>query len=264
MLAVGAETIVLISYVVAMRDGTVNEIETRFSRAVHRALAVGIASIILSGAAITAVHSVLGEGVVFAPVFLFKWLLVAVLAGAYLLQRRKPFSHFVAEGLVGGTWYALFLVHILAPDITWVNFATLYAVFMVGFVAVWSAIVVLSRDRSKQVAAPAAPAASAPAPQVKVAPPQPPSPPRPTPTAPAPPPVARPAPVVAPKPVIPPAPKPIPAAPVPPAPPPPPSAPVPDERYSHWLPAIHVMPKTPAQLEDKSHITPAAAVKKTA
>lgn len=257
MLAVGAETIVLIAYAVSMRDGKADEVEARFSRAVHRALAVGFLCIILSGIVITALQVMLGQlSVVSEPVFLFKWLLIAALAGIYLSQRGKTFSRPFVEGAIGGTWYALFLVHILAPMTTWFNLLVLYAVFLLGFLAVWSVIVKVSGPHKiKKVAAlpPKKVIQTPPPPVQKIAPPPPkiiqpppPPPPPPKPTPPPPPPK--------------PTPQPLPVATLPVPPVPKKEEHENDPHHSPWLPAIHIMPKNQAELDAKAHIMPLGAI----
>jgi len=54
----------------------------------------------------------------------------------------------VAEGLLGGTWYALFVVHILAPVTSWGNLVTLLAVWLVGFNLIWYVVVFATREGS--------------------------------------------------------------------------------------------------------------------
>jgi len=157
-LGVGAETIMLAAYLISMRDGVVDEKETQYARAITRVMSVALWLIILSGLGITALHFMAGESAtVFASAFLFKWMLVALAVGLTFLRRVSKLS--VVEGVIGGTWYALFLVHILAPVTTWFNLGTLYAVWLVGFVLCWEAIVVMRRDKKGIVVKKPAPVA---------------------------------------------------------------------------------------------------------
>jgi hypothetical protein len=152
MLAVGAVTVVLIAYAIATRDGKTDETEIRFSKAVHRALFFGIGCIVVSGVAITGLHIVRAEiATVLEPRFLFKWLLIAGLIGVYAWQKWKTFSRPFVEGIIGGTWYMLFLVHILDSLTSWTNLFTLYIVFLGGFVAIWGAVVKASRQEMEPV-----------------------------------------------------------------------------------------------------------------
>jgi len=271
MLAVGAETIVLINYILAMRDNVVSDKEVRFSKIIHRTILFGLSLIVLSGIPITIIHSMMGEATKIAePVFLFKWLLVAVLVMLYVWQHKKTYSQYFIEGAIGGTWYALFMIHILAPITTWFNLFTLYLVFLSGFMLIWGALASLSRKKEQKqtpvvtpkpvvtTTPPLAPKVSAPLPPPIVKPVAPkievekvvPLPPMPVVLPPAPAPVVQ-APVAPPAPVVVPMQAPVAVVPA-----------VVEPHDSHWLPAIHVMPKDQKQLEDKSHITPLAAVNK--
>jgi hypothetical protein len=264
LLSVGAAAAVLVGYIVALRDRKVTENEARYSRRVHMALYMGLAFMILSGIAIVALHlSQAQAAIVSQPVFLFKWLLILLLLGAYLFQRNKPYMHSLIEGAVGATWAMLFLIHSVAPAVSWASLFMLYGAVLVGFVVLWSAIVRLVKERLSPAPA-AAPIISKipmPAALPKVIA----SAPKPVPAAPVVPPApiskpaAPPAPVMAQAALAPVPPKPIAPAPIAKAPPAPE-----DPHHSLWLPAIHVMPKDAAQLESKSHITPLGALTKNA
>jgi len=259
MLSVGSATIVLIAYIMAMRDGKIVESEAHFSRIVHRALGFGILLMVLSGIAITSLHGMTGQiAIVFAPVFLFKWLLIIGLIVVYLTQKGKPFSHFAVEGLLGATWYVLFLVHILAPITSWINLLMLYVLFVAGFEIVWLGIVMATRGKLKL----------APKPIVqKVVPPK---------ITPVPAPVVHitkivkpmqqpvaPAKVAEPKPIAPPplSKPPIVVVPIAAKIPDPPQVIESDPHHSLWLPAIHIMPKSQEVLDQKGHLIPKGATK---
>jgi len=155
-LGVGAETIMLAAYLISMRDGVVDEKETQYARAIKRVTAVALWLIVISGIGITfltviATHSTNLEIaaqnnlVLHSASFYFKWILIVLAVGLTFLRRVSKLS--VVEGVIGGTWYALFLVHILAPATSWFNLSTLYAVWLVGFVLCWEALVVLRREK---------------------------------------------------------------------------------------------------------------------
>lgn len=264
MLAVGAETIVLIAYAVSMRDGKADETEIRFSKAVHRALSIGVLFIVVSGVLITLIHVTGSQSsIVFEPIFLFKWLLIVELIGIYIWQRGKTFSRPLIEGVIGGTWYALFMVHILAPITTWANLLVLYTIFVAGFVVIWSVIVKATSphtDKRAEKKVEAKPQKKIEEKKIEVPPP-----PKPVPVVPPPPPkpvvaaVLPPPPPPAPTPVAPP-PPPVVQKPVAPPPPPEPKPAPDDPHHSFWLPAIHIMPKDEKELEDKKHVMPLATI----
>lgn len=248
LVSVGAALLVLIGYIVAMRDGAVSPKEAEYSKNAHRVLAVGLVLMMLSGLAIIALHFSLAQvAIVTSPVFVFKWLLILGLAAVYIALRKQPYGHHLVEGALGATWLTLFIVHTVAPAVSWGYLLILYALVTAGFMVLWDGIVRITREsRPHAPALKAAPAAAA-IMSMPVAPKQP---------------VAQklasPAPVLAA--AVPPAPV---AAPV--------SAPAPlappphlEPHHSHWLPMIHVMPSSPQALEEKSHITPLSAFKKVA
>ena len=150
-LGLGAQTIMLVAYVAAMRDGSIDDTEERFLKATRTTLWVSLALIALSGIAITTLHVLAGQGLtVLTPAYLFKLLLIVVVIVLTALLHTLPETF--AEGLLGGTWYALFVVHILAPITTWINLFTLLAVWMVGFNLVWYVIVFASREKNTTAA----------------------------------------------------------------------------------------------------------------
>lgn len=144
-LGLGAQTIMLVAYVTAMRDRTVDDTEAQFLRATHRTLWVSLVLIVTSGIAITALHLLAGQATtVLTAAYLFKLLLIAAVVILTALWHVVPET--LAEGLLGGTWYALFIVHILAPDTSWINLLELWVVWLVGFNLIWYVIVFSTRE----------------------------------------------------------------------------------------------------------------------
>lgn len=261
-LGVGAETILLVAYVSAIRDGVVDAKEAQFSRAVRAVLNWGLAFIIISGVGITTLHIMAGQSaVVLTPAYLFKWALI-LLALIFTLVARYA-SQSVLEGVAGATWYALFLVHILAPVTTWSNLLELYAVWLSGFTLCWWALVpMFSRRKSEApkkidtIAATLPPKPAAPKPFPNMSPVKPvpiPVPPPPPPPAPVPPPAPKPPPVpsvnppaiVATQPVQQQTPL---VAPLDKK----PEVKITDPDKDPGLPAIRVMPKTPQDLDTQN------------
>lgn len=256
MLGVGAQTLLLCAHLIALHHHEPERFEGAFYHAARRALAVGIVLIVLSGGAAVVVHGLNGAyEVLLAPAFLFKWLLIAVVIMAFALSSRlRQWSNTLAY-IGGGTWYALFLVHSLAPVTTWANLALLYIGWMVFFGVAWGAFVLLMRGAKMpavKLSLPKIPLPQSKPVAVPIPPLPPPPPPKPAPalvSAPLPP-KPPPLPVVVPKPLPPPPPPPKPVAPPPPPalkPAPPPPAPRPAPRPPQevsTLPALRVMPQT--------------------
>jgi hypothetical protein len=280
LLSVGAALAVMLGYLFALRDGKISEKEARYSRNSHRAIDIGLALMILSGIVIVGVHMSLGQAqIVFSPVFVFKWLLIIGLSCLYVAERKKPYASALTEGAIGATWLALFLVHTVHPDVSWLMLGILYAVLLAVFLAVWMIIVKLS-IKQIQTAAPASalkpivqpkavPAMATPAPIVQKAAVLPSPPPTPKPiAAPVPAPVA---PIAAKaavplpaKPIASSAPTPAPAAKLPVVAEAKPPAKTDEPHYSPWLPALHFMPRDEQQAKDQSHIVPLSKFSKNA
>src|SRR3989344_2582937 len=71
MLGVGAETILLVVYLMSLRDGVVEPKEAQFARAIRKTLYIGLCIIIFSGAGIAGYHALLGQiGIILQPAFL--------------------------------------------------------------------------------------------------------------------------------------------------------------------------------------------------
>jgi len=155
MLAVGAQTIILVAYLLAVRNGVVDSQEERFARAVKRVLFIGLFLIVISGLAITALELLAAhQPVVFSPAYLLKWSLI----GAAVVLARATWGNSLPkgllEGLAGAVWYGIFAVHILAPVALWSQLLALFAVWVVVFVLVWVGLVFALRGRRSAVEAP--------------------------------------------------------------------------------------------------------------
>ena len=164
MLGVGAATVTLIAHLVSTRDGVVEPTEARFARTIERLLMVGLFFIIVSGVAITAIHSLEGEAqLIFTPAYIFKWLLIGVVALPLIAGHKNPFPPILFEGFIGATWYALFILHVIAPITTWVDLALLYVAWTAGFLVLWTGLARLIHANNftlalaKKSEAPAAP-----------------------------------------------------------------------------------------------------------
>ncbi|MBX4191867.1 hypothetical protein KW798_00025 [Candidatus Parcubacteria bacterium] len=158
MLGVGAETVLLLSYLLSMRDGVIDKKEDGFARAVGKVLDTGLFMIIGSGLLIATTHFLAREyEVIFAPIFLFKWVLIGVVFLCAIFIQNKILSPGKGEALAGATWYALFIVHILAPITTWVNLGILYVMWVAGFSLCWWGLTKFTRKNVGTLASGGAP-----------------------------------------------------------------------------------------------------------
>jgi hypothetical protein len=142
VLGVGAQTVLLISFLIATRDGSIGEKEEKFGRTLVYILKLGLFFIIVSGVMITLMHLSSEEySIIETPAFLFKWALIGVIGAVTFIVGRRPFAHFFWEGMLGANWYALFVIHVLAPLAAWADLLVLYALWSIGFILAWSALV---------------------------------------------------------------------------------------------------------------------------
>ena len=214
MFAVGSESIILIAYLVSMRDGVINATEETFAKSVERVLVFGLGLIVLSGFGTIAFHYALDQiQILLEPAYLFKWFLIIGLLVAALVRRGRAFMHFSFEGLVGGMWFALFFVHIVAPVIPWFELTLLFFLWMGAFFIAWSTVVHVLKYKGRVAPAPVQKIiVEEKKPPVFVMPKPPPQPPPPK---------------IIPAPILPPTPPPLPKPPPPPAPVLPPPRPIP-------------------------------------
>lgn len=115
---------------------------------------VGLLLIILSGGVVGYVHFIAGETAILEePAFVFKWLLVVLLLGFHLLDKVQR-GRGVILWLEGASWYALFLVHTLAPVISWADILIAYGAWIIAFGAVWGIFLYAVTPRKKKTIAP--------------------------------------------------------------------------------------------------------------
>jgi hypothetical protein len=167
VLAVGGQTIVLVAYLLAMRDRVVDSTEAQFARAVRTVLVAGLFLIILSGVGVSAMHYFAGElYILLSPAYLFKWILLGAVLLFTLGIGTNLLPQWLGEALAGGTWYALFFLHILAPDTNWESLLILYGGWLGAFALFWLALVFGTRERAGTSSVPksAQPAAAKPVP----------------------------------------------------------------------------------------------------
>lgn len=146
VLCVGAQTILLCAHLVALHHGEAESPLSHYARAARMMLGAGLALVIISGAAAVGVHYAAGERwILLTPVFLAKWTLIAGLAAVFVAHGRTLPRSNVVYAIVGGNWYAVFLIHTLAPLGTWASLGMFYAAWMVTFCIIWFGFVGLVR-----------------------------------------------------------------------------------------------------------------------
>lgn len=168
---VGAVTLTLIGHLLSLHAKH-NETTRGYVRAAHHLRAFALFVIVVSGAAAVALHLVGGTaGVLVMPAFLFKWMVIILLAVLHFTEWRVTgVAQDAVEGFEGANWYALFIVHTLAPDVSWTFLLTLYAGWIVTFGVLWAVFVWIMRGQSTLKRPPVVAAKPAPAQQAKLQP----------------------------------------------------------------------------------------------
>lgn len=149
MLGVGAQLIVLLLYLIAVKDGTVDSKEQYFLSATKRVLYFGVICIVISGILITFIHLREAQAaIIFSPAYLFKWLLIGFAVVLALFDYSDQPSLAIIKGLAGATWFGLFAIHILAPQTTWLLLGLLFGTWMLGFMTLWLSITFMLSGKS--------------------------------------------------------------------------------------------------------------------
>jgi len=184
ILGVGAQTILLVQHLIELHEEEATRPRGSATPAgARKARGAGIFLIVFSGAAAVGLHLTGGmTGILLEPAFLFKWALIAALVLLHVFEKRLPPLLGIMEGFAGANWYALFLVHTLAPVTNWASLLALYAAWMGLFGLLWSGFTMLmhgAKPRAQKIIS--ASIKSSPKPPLSV-------PPRPPPLKPVPPP----------------------------------------------------------------------------
>jgi hypothetical protein len=164
-LGVGAESVLLVAYLYSTRDGVIDDKEQHFVRIARKVMDIGLFFMIVSGMAILGTAYLVGQSV-FSPVFGFKWSLIGIVLSMSILNRGTSLAAGLVQGFSAATWYAIFLVHILAPDLSWATMGTFYGMWLVGFMVVWTGLVFAVRGNPRGVPKPTKAAPHSPAVQI--------------------------------------------------------------------------------------------------
>lgn len=155
-LGVGAETVALFS--------ASNPANPALAGVARKTTRWALGAIIFSGILITLAHIIAGEGATVAePAYLLKWLLILIILAAGFMRRGST-----GTVIVGGSWYALFFLHTLAPVAPWFGLL----IFYIGWMALFALVFLFLQSRAEGPEAPPAPA-SVPVPEQQAPPPKP-------------------------------------------------------------------------------------------
>lgn len=158
IVGVGALTITLIGHLLALHARQ-NETARGYVRAAHQLRALALAVIIVSGAGSVLVHLNTGTlGILAVPAFIFKWSIVIFLTALHFMEWKvSGWKRDITEGFEGANWYALLLVHTLAPMAPWDTILALYGGWLAAFGLVWAAFVRFMRRQTTLQPKPAQP-----------------------------------------------------------------------------------------------------------
>lgn len=139
---VGALTITLVGHLLSLHAHK-NETVFSYVRAARHIRAVALIVIIISGGAAILIHFQSGTPqVLLAPAFLFKWLLIAALTAFYFVELKMGgIARDAVEGFEGANWYALLIVHAMAPVAGWGLLLAIYFGWLATFGAIWAGFV---------------------------------------------------------------------------------------------------------------------------
>lgn len=154
VVGVGALTVTLVGHLLSLHADK-NETVFAYVRAARSIRALALMVIIISGGAAVLVHFQTGTlGVLLAPAFLFKWLVIALLTAFYFVELTvEGYGRDAVEGFEGANWYALLLVHAMAPVVGWLLLLSIYFGWLATFAGIWIGFVWLMRRHSTLPAA---------------------------------------------------------------------------------------------------------------
>lgn len=149
VVGVGALTVTLVGHLLSLHADK-NETVFGYVRAARSIRAIALMVIIISGGAAILVHFQTGTlGVLVAPAFLFKWALIVLLTAFYFMELKvEGYARDAVEGFEGANWYALFIVHAMAPVVGWLLLLSVYLAWLAAFAVVWVVFVWLMRRHS--------------------------------------------------------------------------------------------------------------------
>lgn len=137
-LGLGAGTFSLLVYVSSFSDGVVNTSEKHLIHATSTVQVIALFLVGVTSAIVTGAHFLAGEiGIISAPVFVSEWLLLSIIVlSAILLALRaiRPFSFAIVSC---ASWYALFIIHTLVPNVSWDILGLGYVLWIAIFVFVF-------------------------------------------------------------------------------------------------------------------------------
>src|SRR5690606_6006925 len=142
-LGVGSSTFALVNFIVALRDGVIDESEKRLMHVVYFVLRIGMVCIGLSLLGLLVYDYVISGGRTFeyiGPKYLMQLTLLAVITINAILMTLHKMPMRYGPVIAGGSWYSLFWVTELPlQGATYLTYFLYYAAFVVVFFIVFEA-----------------------------------------------------------------------------------------------------------------------------
>ncbi|MDA8596708.1 hypothetical protein N9L26_00010 [Candidatus Pacebacteria bacterium] len=136
-LGVGASSIVIASFVVALWDKNISADERAMLGVIYVTLRIAMVAILLTVAYLSYLNPE------FSSVTQYIWALLIVLYGNAILMTLHKISSKIGPALQAATWYTLGTIVTVdlfsLYEVTWLNFGILYAVFIAVAIAVVNA-----------------------------------------------------------------------------------------------------------------------------
>ncbi len=146
VLGVGAETVLLLMRISGVTRHESDPRERRFVHAIPLVRDTGIALLLISAIAVT-VTEYLGHhlDVIFTPAYLAVCALTVLVTLFTIITHGDSFFEAICEGISGATWYALLLMHALAPALAWRTIFDAYGIWVCVWTVCWVGILLLTR-----------------------------------------------------------------------------------------------------------------------
>ena len=134
-LGVGASTFALLFYIRALEDGTIDASEKRFMHTVYIVLRIGMGLMVFGLLA-----TLLSNQVSITAPYLMQWTLLGIITGNAILMSYHFMPMRFGPILAGGSWYSLFFVTALEPNIPYSILLAYYGIFLVLFYVIFTHI----------------------------------------------------------------------------------------------------------------------------
>ncbi len=147
----GASTLAIINFFVAIADGTIDPQERKLMGVVYIVLRVAMVLILITTLALALIHITLTDLPYFTPFTLSIWTLIVVLYANAVLMTKHIMPSKVGPALQAATWYTLGIVLSLVSiglfAFTYTTFLLGYAIAIIIAIAIVNSVMVLLKKK---------------------------------------------------------------------------------------------------------------------